>query len=288
LGAITVYYAEQQDRQSCFNVQSYILNMIPQDLQGKLRARIIDMNYKAKSGHIGSALSCLDILITYFYNRQPGDSLILSKGHATSAIYAVLNELGEISNEVMETFYKNASVMTGHPAPLKFPSIPFATGSLGHGFPLAAGIAKAKKIKKEGGTSYVLMSDGETNEGTTWEAMHFAIQNKLDNLVAIIDKNRWQGFGNISDVLGDTSSPVVWKTIGFEVSEVQGHDLVAIKNEFAIANQHKNGIPKVIIANTIKGKGVDFMEDTLDWHYLSMNEAQYRAAQASVAANYGL
>ena len=257
-------------------------------LQGRLRSRILEMNFKAKSGHIGSALSCLDIMIAVLKHRQADDTFLLSKGHATSALYALLNDMGEINDEVMETFYQNASTLTGHPAPLKYPSVLFATGSLGHGFPLGAGIALAKKIKDEPGMSYVLMSDGETNEGTTWEAAHFALTNKLDNLTIIIDKNRLQGFGRIEEVLGDTASPDIFKLLGFEVYTVDGHDiegLISLKEELV---KKKNGVPKLIIANTIKGKGVDFMEDTIDWHYLSMNQQQYDEAIASVKKNYGL
>ena len=257
-----------------------------ENIKGKLRRRIIDMNYLAKSGHIGSALSCLDILIALFLPAESGDSVILSKGHATSALYAVLNASGEISDDLMDTFYKNASIMTGHPAPLKFPSVPFATGSLGHGFPLAAGIALARKIKGQNGASIALLSDGETNEGTTWEAAHFAVSHRLDNLLVIIDKNRWQGFGNISEVLGDTASPTVWRALGFEVEEVDGHNVIAIKELKNSILSRKSGIPKLIIANTIKGKGVDFMEDTLDWHYLSMNESQYNSAREALDNTY--
>ncbi len=260
--------------------------MEPESLQGRLRSKILEMNFKAKSGHIGSALSCLDIMLSVLPDRAEGDTFILSKGHATSALYAVLNALGEIPDEVIDSFYKNGSVLTGHPAPLKFPSIPFATGSLGHGFPIGNGIALADKIKGSTAMTCVLMSDGETNEGTTWEAAHFAVANKLDNLLVIIDKNRWQGFGSIGEVLGDTAAPQLWAALGFEVNEVDGHDIAAIRTLKNELRQRKNGIPKVLIANTVKGKGVDFMEDTLDWHYLSMNDGHYEKAVASVQTNY--
>ena len=135
-------------------------------LQGKLRTTILGLHYKAKSGHIGCSLSCIDMMISILKFRQPGDTFILSKGHAASALYTILNEIGEIPDELMGTFYENNTTLPAHPAPGKYKAIPFATGSLGHGLPLGTGIAKAKKMKKAAGTSFVLMSDGETNEGT--------------------------------------------------------------------------------------------------------------------------
>ncbi len=257
-------------------------------LQGKLRRKILEINYPVGGGHIGCALSCIDIMISVVKYRKENDCFILSKGHAGSALYSLLHEMGEISDELLKTFYKNATTLPAHPAALKYPSIPFATGSLGHGLPLACGVAKANKLKKNDGISYVLMSDGETNEGTSWEAAHFAVAHKLDNLIAIIDKNGLQGFGNIEDILGDTASAKVWQAMGFEVVEADGHDingLMAIKNDLAA---NKNGQPKLIIANTIKGKGIGYMEDKLEWHYLSMNEQQYNEACAAVDANYNL
>ncbi len=257
-------------------------------LQGKLRKKILDINYPVGGGHLGCALSCIDIMISIVLHKAAGDTFILSKGHAGSAMYALLNETGEIKDEVLKTFYKNATTLSAHPAALKYPSIPFATGSLGHGLPLAAGIAKANKLKANTATSYVLMSDGETNEGTSWEGAHFAVANKLDNLFVIIDKNGLQGFGNLTDVLGDTASAKVWEAMGFDVVEADGHDIpniLALKNELL---NRKNGKPKLFIANTVKGKGIAYMENKLEWHYLSMNEAQYNEALKSIETTYGI
>ena len=149
---------------------------------------------------------------------------------------------------------------------------------MGHGLPLATGIAKANKLKGNNTISYVLMSDGETNEGTTWEAAHFAKSHGLDNLIVFIDRNRLQGFGNTKDVLGDTANATLWAAMGFDVLEADGHNITELNSlkEKHIAN--KNGNPKLIIANTIKGKGVTYMENKLEWHYLPMNEAQYNEA----------
>lgn len=258
------------------------------ELQGRLRTRILELHYKANSGHIGCSLSCIDIMIGILKYKDPGDTFILSKGHAASALYSILNEMGEISNEGMASFYQDATTLPAHPAPLKYPAIPFATGSLGHGLPIATGIAKANKLKASPGISYVLMSDGETNEGTTWEAGHFAIANKLDNVFVIIDKNGLQGFGNTANILGDTASAKVWETIGFDVMETDGHDIEAILESKRKLLEKKNGRPKMLIAKTVKGKGVAYMENKMEWHYLPMNQANYEEAVAKIKVDYNL
>jgi transketolase len=257
-------------------------------LQGKLRTKILALHYKANSGHIGCSLSCIDIMISILKFREEGDNFILSKGHAATALYTMLNEIGEIPDSVMDTFYKNATTLPAHPAALKYNAIPFATGSLGHGLPLATGVAKAKKLGSGPGISYVLMSDGETNEGTTWEAAHFAVANKLDNLVVFIDKNGLQGYGNTADVLGDTASLKIWEAIGFEIIEADGHNIDALiqAKEQLVAN--KNGKPKLVIAKTVKGKGVPYMENRLEWHYLPMNETQFNEAVQRIESDYNV
>ncbi len=257
-------------------------------LQGKLRTKILELHYKAGSGHIGCSLSCIDILASVLKFKEEGDTFILSKGHAASALYTILNSIGEIPDELMDTFYKNGTTLPAHPAAQKYKAIPFATGSLGHGLPLGTGIAKAKKLKGDGSASYVLMSDGETNEGTTWEACHFAVANKLDNLVVFVDKNGLQGYGNTADVLGDTAAYKVWEAIGFEVEEVDGHSIsamVAVKDKML---KNRNGKPKLIIAKTVKGKGIPYMENRLEWHYLPMNESQYTEAVNIIKTGYNI
>lgn len=246
------------------------------------------MHFATNSGHIGCSLSCVDLLISILKDINEEDSFILSKGHAASALYAVLNELGKIPDEDIETFYKDATKLSAHPAPLKYPSISFATGSLGHGLPLAVGVAKAMKIKKQGGFSYVLMSDGETNAGTSWEAAHFAVANGLDNLIVFIDKNGLQGFAKTQDVLGDTASSRLWQVAGFDVIEADGHNIEEVlraKEELIVKRNHK---PKLIIATTVKGKGVNFMEGRLEWHYHPMTERQFEEAMAQIKNDYHL
>ncbi len=258
------------------------------NLQGKLRMKILELHFGANSGHIGCSLSCIDMLISILKYKEKDDSFVLSKGHAATALYTILNELGEIPDEAMPLFYKNATTLPAHPAAMKYNAIPFATGSLGHGLPIATGIAKANKLKKSDSYSYVLMSDGETNEGTTWEAAHFAVANKLDNLIVFIDKNGLQGFGSTKDILGDTASGILWGQIGFDVLEADGHNIKGLLTAKETMKTMKNGKPKLIIANTVKGKGVGYMEDKMEWHYLPMNETLYAEAREKIKNDYQL
>ena len=260
----------------------------PVELKGRLRTKILEMHRAANAGHIGCSLSCIDIMIgVLVFSKNSKDSFVLSKGHAASALYVTLNELGEISNESLNTFYKNATTLPAHPAPLKYSSISFATGSLGHGLPIGVGSAKAKKLKAEDDSfSYVLMSDGETNEGTTWEAAHFAVANKLDNLIVIVDKNGLQGFGETRHILGDTAAKSTWENIGFEVVETDGHNISRLNEVISELNKNKNGSPKLIIANTSKGSGVSYMENQMEWHYLPMNDSQFEQALAEIKSQY--
>ncbi|MES2837553.1 MAG: 1-deoxy-D-xylulose-5-phosphate synthase N-terminal domain-containing protein [Bacteroidota bacterium] len=250
------------------------------------RKKLLELYFNANAGHIGSSLSCIDLLIGLFEIKTTNERVILSKGHAAAALYTVLSETGEIDTETLSTFYKNGTKLSAHPSANSFTNIPFALGSLGHGFPIGCGIAYANKLENNLDYSYILMSDGETNEGTTWEAAHFAIAKKLDNLIIIIDKNKLQGFGYTKDVLGDTADVVKWKAIGFEVIEQDGHDIEKLIENINNLKLNKNGIPKLIIADTIKGKGVEFMENKLEWHYLPMNTDMYKEALNSLEKNY--
>jgi transketolase len=259
----------------------------PRQISGELRLKILGMYHQANAGHIGCSLSCIDLMIAVlFLNKSEEDTFILSKGHAAAALYASLNTLGEITDEELATFYLDGTTLPAHPAPRQYKGIPFATGSLGHGLPIATGIAHAAKVGGEDSYSFALLSDGETNEGTTWEAAHYAIQNKLDNLFMIVDRNGLQGFGSTNEVLGLTASVEKWKAIGFETVEVDGHDIASINDVIKDLKEHKNGLPKAIIANTVKGKGVSYMENKLEWHYLPMNKDQYEQATLEVKERY--
>ncbi len=259
----------------------------PDQLSGELRLKVLKLYNEANAGHIGCSLSCIDLIVAVlFLNKAEEDTFILSKGHAAASLYASLNLLGEISDAQLATYYLDGTTLPAHPAAGHYSGIPFATGSLGHGFPIAAGVAHASKIRNDGAMSYVLMSDGETNEGTTWEAAHYALANQLDNLIVVIDKNGLQGFAHTKDVLGETAAPEKWRAIGFEVLEVNGHDIEEINRAVQYLKGQKNGIPKVIVANTIKGKGVSYMENRMEWHYLPMNPAQFDLAVQEVTEKY--
>lgn len=259
----------------------------PRQISGELRLKILGLYHQANAGHIGCSLSCIDLMIAIlFLNKSEEDTFILSKGHAAAALYACLNVLGEISDEELSTFYQDGTTLPAHPAPHQYKGIPFATGSLGHGLPIATGIAHAAKVSDEESYAFALLSDGETNEGTTWEAAHYAIANQLDNLFMFVDKNGIQGFGFTDKVLGETAAPEKWRAIGFETVEVDGHDIYAIHQVIQELKTHKNGLPKAIIANTVKGKGVSYMENKIDWHYLPMSEEQFRQASLEVMERY--
>ncbi|MBC3785557.1 transketolase [Spirosoma utsteinense] len=256
-----------------------------QSLRGQLRLRLLGLYNQAHAGHIGCSLSCIDLMIaTLILRKRPQDTFLLSKGHAAAALYACLNYLGDISDDELATYYKNGTTLPAHPAPNQHKGIPFATGSLGHGLPIGVGIAHAGKLLGDDSRVYVLMSDGETNEGTTWEAAHFALQHKLDNLAVLIDKNGLQGFGRTADVFGDTADVRIWETMGFETIEVDGHDVEAVLAGLDNFQASGTGKPKLVIAHTVKGKGVSYMENRLEWHYLPMTPAQYEQACADVSA----
>ncbi|WP_080239647.1 transketolase [Spirosoma rigui] len=258
-----------------------------QTIRKQLRLRVLGLYNQAHAGHIGCSLSCIDLMIaTLVLRKRPQDTFLLSKGHAAAALYTCLNYLGDISDDELATYYMNGTTLPAHPAPNKHKGIPFATGSLGHGLPIGVGIAHASKLLGDDSRVYVLMSDGETNEGTTWEAAHFALQHGLDNLVVLVDKNGLQGFGNTADVFGDTADARKWEAIGFETVEVDGHDVAAIGTTLDQLQTQSTGAgkPKMVIAHTVKGKGVSYMENRLEWHYLPMTPAQYEEACADVVA----
>lgn len=249
------------------------------ELSKHLRKQALAMYHSANAGHIACSLSCIDLMaVTLIKHKAPDDDFILSKGHAAVALYVCLNHTGIISQNQLDSFYKNGTLLPAHPAPQSFDAIPFATGSLGHGLPIANGIAKSNKLSKKPAKVFVLMSDGETNEGTTWEAAHFAVQHQLDNLIVMIDKNKIQGFGKTDQILGDTAALKKWESIGFEVFEIDGHHHEEIEQTLKTCALSINGKPKVIIANTVKGKGVSYMENTVDWHYWPMDKEGYERA----------
>lgn len=254
----------------------------PSDHQRRLRRRLLDLYFQAKCGHIACSLSCIDLIDAVFRCRSADERFILSKGHAAGALYVVMNEFGMLSDAELRTFYADGTRLAAHPSAHLSDAVPFGLGSLGHGLPLAAGIAYAKQHTGSSDRTFVLMSDGETNEGTTWEAAHFAVHHGLHRLVVMIDKNGLQGFGRTADVLGDTARPELWSALGFDVRVVNGHDEQGLRDALDQTMIVKSAKPIALIADTVKGYGVSYMEDKLEWHYLPMTEALYAEALKSL------
>lgn len=242
-----------------------------------IRRKFLGMHFEARAGHLGSGLSDIDLL-TYLYGAwlRPSDHFILSKGHGASSLYATLHHFQRLTDLELASYYKDDTLLPAHPAPNGVSAIPAATGSLGHGLPIATGMAYSfKNLHQTDARLACLLSDGECNEGSTWEAALFAGHHKLDNLTVVIDANGIQGFGRTEEVLTLEPFAKKWEAFGFAVSECNGHDFPAIHQ---VLSQPPNGRPRCLIARTVKGKGVKFMEDKVEWHYWPMTEAHYRDA----------
>jgi transketolase len=248
------------------------------ELMERARLRLLEMHYHSKVGHIGGNLSALDILMSlYHFRLGPDDGFVLSKGHAAGALYVTLWTMGLLSDDDLRHFHGEGTRLSGHP-PLKgVPEVIFATGSLGHGLSLAAGLALGKKLRGEPGRIFCLTSDGEWNEGSCWEALIFLAHQKLDNLTFLVDMNGMQGFGSTRQVANLDSLADKFRAFGVKTLEVDGHDLSSI----CTALDHSEG-PLGIVAKTTKGHGVSFMENQMAWHYLPMNEEQYQQALLEV------
>jgi transketolase len=206
------------------------------------------------------------------------DRLILSKGHGCSALYATLVERGFASPEILETFYLDGGQLAGHPIRGSMPGIEASTGSLGHGLSLGVGLAIANRFEGRDNRVFVVMGDGECNEGSIWEAAMFAAAQRLDHLVAMVDYNKLQGLGRSEAITQLDPLADKWRAFGWDVYEIDGHDFDAIREALA-SPPRLPGRPRAIIAHTIKGKGVSFMEDQLAWHYKSPNDEQLAQAR---------
>ncbi|MEM6750330.1 MAG: transketolase [Planctomycetota bacterium] len=251
----------------------------PEALRAKadrLRARVIALSHTAGTPHLASALSCLDLLTTAYYSAMrfdpartddpARDRLIFSKGHAIPALYAVLHDIGVISDALLADYNRDGAVLAEQPAPFCAPGVEVATGSLGHGLPIGIGMALSGRIRGDDRRVFVLMSDGECNEGSVWEAAMFAPAQKLDRLCVLIDFNKWQATGRSREVMAIDPFVEKWRAFGWSAHEVDGHDPAAIS---AILENFPDGSgrPIAIVGHTVKGKGVSFMEDDNNWHY---------------------
>jgi transketolase len=242
----------------------------------EIRAKVIEMTHCAKTPHLGSSLSCVDILVAAYWSvlridpKKPADPdrdrLILSKGHAAPALYAALAYRGFCSIDKLTTFGKNGSNLTEHPSLGCLPGVEASTGSLGHGLPIAVGMSLAAKIKKKDHRVFAILSDGECNEGSVWEAALFAPIHHLDRLAVIIDFNRWQATARSCETMALEPFMDKWKAFGWSVYSVNGHEIQELSQRMNSVPD-SSGKPVAIIANTIKGKGVSFMEDDNNWHY---------------------
>lgn len=259
---------------------SVIARVDAADLIQRAKLRLLEMHYQSKVGHIGGNLSALDILISlYHFCLGSNDKFVLSKGHSAGALYVTLWTMGILSDEDLRQFHGEATRLSGHPPLRGIPEIIFATGSLGHGLSLAAGLALGKKLRGEKGRVFCLTSDGEWNEGSCWEALIFMAHQKLDNLTFLVDLNGMQGFGSTRQVANLDSLADKFRAFGVKTVEINGHSVDDICSAAGCA-----GGPLAIVANTKKGCGVSFMENQMAWHYLPMSEEQYQQAVREVTA----
>jgi transketolase len=259
----------------------------------RIRIHALRMVHAVNASHIGSCLSVADILAVLYMRflhvdaaapRMPDrDRLILSKGHAAAILYAALAERGFSPTSELAKYCQPGTALTGHVSHA-VPGVEASTGSLGHGLPMAVGLALAAKADKRNWRSVCILSDGECDEGSNWEAILFAPHHRLDNLVAIVDYNKIQSFGRVDDVLTLEPFADKWRAFGWHVVDLDGHDHAALERALnaipAVA-----GKPTVLIAHTVKGRGVSFMEDKLEWHYKSPSAQQLADAIAEVEAS---
>lgn len=263
-------------------------------LANEIRIQIINQVYNANSGHPGGSLSSTDILTVLYFNqmnineKEPQsplrDRFVLSKGHCVPALYATLAIRGFIKEEELTKFRKIDGLLQGHPDKNKVPGIDMSTGSLGQGLSVANGMAISSKMNHEGYRVYCLLGDGEIEEGQVWEAAMTASKYKLDNLCVVVDSNNLQIDGTVEEVKGLDNIEGKFKNFGFNTIVVNGHDMQQLIDSFETAKLTK-GKPTVIIAKTVKGKGVSFMEGKAEWHGKAPNEEQYKQAIKELKEN---
>jgi transketolase len=267
-------------------------------LAQRIRMRVLDMVTRTNSSHIGSCYSIIEIL-TFLYSQRMNPAphamspevplFFLSKGHAAAALYATLAEVGFFSADELHAYATNGSVFMSH-INSEVPGVTFSTGSLGHALPVAVGAAlsfqKQQKFQKHRQMVYVLLSDGELNEGSNWEALIMACQLKLSNLVIMVDKNNIQGLGRTDEIMSMGSLTEKFISFGAITYEINGHSYDDLRKCFvSIDADIEAESPRVIIAHTIKGKGVSFMEDTVAWHYRSPKPDEYDQAKKEIEEN---
>jgi len=255
----------------------------------RLRLDIVDM--AEHSSHVAAAFSCVEILAALYFGvlrvspddagADDRDRFILSKGHGCMALYAVLARRGFLPLSALETYAHDHSTLAEHPLAGKVPGIEFAAGSLGHGLAVAAGMAKALSLQGNGARVFVLLGDGECDEGTVWEAAAFAATQGLGNLTAIVDANGMQACGRCSEVSQNVSLTDAWAAFGWQVEEVDGHNVGALRE--VLDRKAAQATPRVVIAHTKKGKGIPYMEDNLEYHYRPLRGEEREKARRSLS-----
>lgn len=264
------------------------------ELARRIRRHAVEMTHLGKSSHIGSILSMADIVAVLYGSIMstspvepswPGrDRFILSKGHAGAGVYAVLAECGFFPVEKLLTHYQDGSDLSGHVSHKGVPGVEFSTGSLGHGLPVATGMAKAAQLDGARHRVFVVLSDGECDEGSNWEAILFAAHHKLNNLTVVVDYNKIQSLASIAETMALEPFAEKWSSFGWEVREVDGHDHMALSRALAPRDIGETR-PLCLLAHTIKGKGVSFMENSVLWHYRTPQGDEYDAACLELSAN---
>lgn len=256
-------------------------------LAARIRHHVVKMTHKSGASHIGTSLSVADVLAVLYSgvlrvdpqrpNWDQRDRFVVSKGHGSAAVYATLAECGFFPKEWLDTFYQNGSPLVGHVTHTSVPGVEISTGSLGHGLSIASGMALVAKRATATHRVFALLSDGECDEGSTWEAALFAGHHHLDSLVAIVDYNKIQSLGRVEEVLDLEPFGAKWSSFRWAVREINGHDFGEIE-EALTHIPIEPGKPSCIIAHTVKGKGISFMEDKLLWHYRAPDAKEFRQA----------
>jgi transketolase len=261
-------------------------------MAARLRGRVVEMSHAAQAAHLASALSCCDILAAAYWHAlkvdpaQPEDPLrdrfILSKGHAAAALYAALAFRGYYDPAILETYCQDGSKLAEHPPAKGLPGVEAATGSLGHGLPIGTGIALSARINQQRFRVFAVLSDGECNEGSVWEAAMFAAGQRLGNLCVVVDYNKWQATARSNETLALAPLRDKWAAFGWDAHEVDGHDVADLARRMAAIPNVPEGKPVALVAHTVKGKGVSFMEDDNNWHYRAPTAEEVRKAHVEL------
>ena len=262
----------------------------------ELRKKLLTMIYKAQSGHPGGSLSATDIVASLYFHTlrvdpknpkwEDRDRFVLSKGHVCPVLYSALIMRGFISEDTIGTLRKQGSILQGHPDMKRCPGIEISTGSLGQGISCAVGMAIAGKMDEKEYRVYTLLGDGECDEGQVWEAAQAANKYQLDNLTVIIDNNGLQNDGFAKDIMPTLDLRAKFEAFGFQAVRIDGHNVDEITAALDFMKTQKNGKPKCIVCNTVKGKGVSFMENVAIWHGLAPNDEQYAQAMEDVEEGF--